>query len=67
VTESQPQLFDAAPTEDESLDLRADDSAWASCRCCRVLSTAAGIDRHEHGPGSTTCAMYVARYGLVAC
>ena len=46
---------------DDDLDPRVN---WASCRHCHVLSTAAGIDRHQHGEGSRTCAMYIARYGL---
>lgn len=48
--------LDQAEVVDEAIDLRADDSAAASCRYCQTVSTAAGIARHEHGPDSRTCA-----------
>lgn len=53
-------LFDlAAPVvedvDDSWVELRADDTAYASCRFCQTATTAAGIGNHEHGPDSRTC------------
>ena len=41
--------------DDCVLELRADDSAWTSCRHCQTLTTAAGITRRGHGPDSVIC------------
>lgn len=49
------ELVDLADVDDDWVELRADDSAPASCRYCQTASTAAGIVRHEHGPDSSTC------------
>ena len=68
---SQQALFDFEPEPtDQDDELRADDSAATSCRYCSVLTTAAGIDSREHGPGAAVCAMYLERYRdirLVSC
>jgi hypothetical protein len=57
-------LFDletpAVDDQDEVLDLRADDSAWTSCRYCQTLTTVAGIDRRGHGLGAETCTRMLA-------
>lgn len=59
MTEATLFDVDVALVEDEpALELRSGDDCWASCRFCQVLSTAAGIVRHEHGPGSLTCERY---------
>lgn len=45
----------------EQLDLQADDTAWASCRHCQTLTTAAGITNRGHAdPTSGTCARMLA-------
>lgn len=62
---SQGLLFDlvdqAEPVDDDWVELRADDTAPASCRFCQTASTAAGIVRHKHGPESRTCERMRAR------
>jgi hypothetical protein len=55
-------LFDVDDVlEDDSwvVPLPGED-APACCRFCQTASTAAGIVRHEHGPGSRTCARMLA-------
>lgn len=59
---SAETLFDLdAPAEDQDqelddLELRADDTAWTSCRHCQTLTTAAGIHNRGHAPGADVCA-----------
>lgn len=49
-------LADDAQAEPDVLELRADDTAWTSCRHCQTLTTAAGIGNRGHeGPESVTC------------
>lgn len=62
-TSEQLDLFAAEAAtddQDEALDLRADDSAWTSCRYCQTLTTEAGIHRRGHAPGAETCARMLA-------
>jgi len=50
-TLSEAALFELdVPAVDERLDLRDDQTAWASCRYCQTLTTAAGISNRGHGP-----------------
>jgi hypothetical protein len=42
------------------VDMRDDDTAWASCRFCQGLTTAAGIWNRGHGQGSRECARIIA-------
>ena len=70
MADREPVLFDLEPDTPcvvvdtpcvDELDLQADDTAWASCRHCQTLTTAAGITNRGHAdPTSGTCARMLA-------